>query len=97
MTNSELVQNVAHVDEPDRAQGYADVFSQVAADRRPIILRRDGHDLAAVVPLAYLEEMQDLTARQEAERLSRELDWQRLTAKSSPPQARFDQDEPKPF
>ena len=87
----------SHVDEPQAAQEYADILSQVVADRKPIIVRRAGADLAAVVPLEYLEHLQDLVARQEAERLAAQLDWDQLIEKSPPPQAWFDGDEPKPF
>ena len=58
------------IDEPKASQQYADVLSRVAADRQPVIVRRDGQDLAAVVPLEYLELLQDILARQEAERLA---------------------------
>ncbi len=86
-----------HVDEPQAAQEFAAVLSRVAADRKPIIVRRAGADLAAVVPLEYLEWVQDMLARQEAERLASQLDWDRLVKASPPPQSWFDRDEPKPF
>jgi hypothetical protein len=85
------------VDEPQAVQDYADVLSRVAADRRPVIVRRAGEDLAAVVPLEYLELLQDVLARQEAEHLAAQLDWDRLIKTSPPPQDWFDGDEPKPF
>ncbi|HEY7155123.1 MAG TPA: hypothetical protein VH575_14260 [Gemmataceae bacterium] len=86
-----------HVDEPQAAQDYAEVLSRVAADRKPVIVRRDGADLAAVVPLEYLELLQDMLARQEAQQLIAQLDWERLIKTSPPPQSWFDGDEPKPF
>lgn len=46
---------LARVDEPAAAEGYAAVLSQVAAAHRPVIVRRNGQDLAAVVPLEHLE------------------------------------------
>jgi hypothetical protein len=85
------------VDEPQQAQDYANVLSRVAADRQPLVVRRDGADLAAVVPMEYLELLQDLLAREEAQRLASEIDWDRLVKTSPPPQAWFDGDEPKPF
>ena len=39
-----------HVDEPGLAEGYADVFSRVATNGQPVIVRRAGEDFAAVVP-----------------------------------------------
>ena len=85
------------VDEPQQAQDYANVLSRVAADRQPLVVRRDGADLAAVVPMESLELLQDLLARQEAQRIASEIDWDRLVKTSPPPQAWFDGDEPKPF
>ncbi len=87
----------SHVDEPQGAQDYADVLSRVAADGTPVIVRRGGADLAAVIPLEHLELLQDVLARQEAERLAARLDWDRLVKASPPPQSWFDRDEPKPF
>ncbi|HZV06832.1 MAG TPA: hypothetical protein VE999_17245 [Gemmataceae bacterium] len=86
-----------HVDEPQAAPEYAEVLSRVAAERKPIIVRRSGADLAAVVPLDYLELLQDLLARQEAQQLLAQLDWERLLKSSPPPQSWFDGDEPQPF
>jgi len=60
------------VDEPRVAKEYSDVLTQVASEHRPVIVRRNGADLAAVVPLEHLELLQDLLARQEAERVA----WQ---------------------
>ena len=86
-----------HIDEPGAAQEYADVLSRVAADRRPVVVRRGGTDLAAVVPLEYLEMVEEVLARREAERLAAGLDWDELVKASPPSQAWFDGDEPKPF
>jgi len=86
-----------HIDEPEAAQQYADVLTRVAADRRPVIVRRGGEALAAVVPLEYLELLQDLLARQQAEQLAAQMDWDRLVQAFPPPQAWFEGEEPKPF
>jgi PHD/YefM family antitoxin component YafN of YafNO toxin-antitoxin module len=86
-----------HVDEPQVAAGYADVLSQVAEQGQPVIVRRRGEDLAAVIPLAHLELMRDLLARHEAERLARQMNWDQIAAQSPPPQHWFEGDEPKPF
>jgi hypothetical protein len=88
---------LGRVDEPQQAQEYADVLSRVATERRPVIVRRGGTDLAAVVPLEYLEVLQDVVARREAERLAAQLDWDRLVKTSPAPPDWFDADEPKPF
>ena len=86
-----------HVDETGFAEGYADLFSRVATNGQPVIVRRAGEDLAAVVPLEYLELVQDAVARQKAEQLSATLNWEHLAKSSPPPQKWFDGDEPKPF
>jgi hypothetical protein len=86
-----------HVDEPEQAREYADVLSRVAAERQPVIVRRGGTDLAAVVPLEYLELMRDVLTRQEAQRLATEVDWEPLLKTSRPPQNWFEGEEPRPF
>ena len=87
----------SHVDELGLAAGDAEVFSRVAMNGQPVIVRRAGEDLAAVVPLQYLELDKDAVARQKAEQISATLDWDRLVKNSPPPQEWFDGDEPKPF
>ena len=91
------VLTTGHIDEPAAAQEYADVLSRVAADHQPVIVRRGGADLAAVVPLEYLEMIQEMLARQEAERLAAQVNWDERVQASPPPQAWFDGDEPRPF
>jgi len=86
-----------HVEEPEQGKEYAEVLSRVAAQRQPVIVRRGGTDLAAVIPLEYMEILQDVMARQEAEGIAAQLDWDRLIRNSPPPQSWFDADEPKPF
>jgi PHD/YefM family antitoxin component YafN of YafNO toxin-antitoxin module len=86
-----------HIDEPCAAVEYADVLSRVATDRRPVIVRRGGADLAAVVPLEYLDLLEEMLTRREAEHLAGRMDWDELVKTSAPPQAWFDGDEPKPF
>jgi PHD/YefM family antitoxin component YafN of YafNO toxin-antitoxin module len=87
----------AHVDEPQAAQDYAEVFSRVAADHQPVIVRRGGSDLAAIVPLEYLELLEDVLAREQAERLAAGLGADQLIRTFPPPQSWFDGEEPKPF
>jgi len=91
------LQEPNHVDEPQEVHDYAEVLSRVAADRQPVIVRRSGSDLAAVIPLEYLEILYDAAARQEAERIAAQIDWGKLVKTSPPPQSWFDGDEPKPF
>jgi hypothetical protein len=91
------MQTPSRVDEPQQAQEYADVISKVAIEHHAVIVRRGGADLAAIIPLEYLEFLLDALAMQEAERISGKLDWDRLVKANPPPQAWFDRDEPKPF
>jgi hypothetical protein len=91
------LQEPRHVDEPKEGQEYADVLSRVAAEHHAVIVRRGGADLAAIVPMEYLEFLLEAFAREEAQRISGELDWDRLVKANPPPQAWFDRDEPKPF
>ena len=66
-----------------------------AANHQPLIVRRGGEDLAAVVSLEHLDFMREVLASQEAERLAGELDLAHLV--QSPPAAWLAGDEPKPF
>ena len=91
------LQEPTHVDEPHEVQEYADVITCVAADCQPVVVRRGGADVAVVVPLEYFEFMQDALAREEAQRISGKLDWDRLVKANPPPREWFDRDEPKPF
>ena len=91
------LQEPSRVDEPQQAQGYADVMSRVATEHQAVIVRRDGADLAVIVPLDYFELLQEAAAREEAERLTKTIDWKGLAKTSPPPQAWFDREEPKPF
>jgi PHD/YefM family antitoxin component YafN of YafNO toxin-antitoxin module len=96
-TMSLVLQQHERVDEPAEAKGYADVISRVAADGQPVIVRREGNDLAAIVPLAYLEELLDKLAMEEAQRIAKTINWEKVRKECRPPQEWFDRDEPKPF
>jgi PHD/YefM family antitoxin component YafN of YafNO toxin-antitoxin module len=85
-----------HVDEPRAAKDYADVLSQVAAQRKPLIVRRNGEDLAAVIPLEHLEILREALARQEVEKLAAQINWERVPTTLRPPQQWFD-DTDNPF
>ncbi len=96
MTVGPLLSEPSRVDEPRAAHEYAEVLSQVAAEGRPIILRRNGADLAAVISMEHLELMREVLARQQVEKLAAQVDWDRLVQKHRPPQAWFDDDD-NPF
>ena len=96
MTVPSLLEEPGRVDEPGAAQGYSAVLTQVAAERRPVIVRRNGEDLAAVVPLEHLELLREAVARQEVEKLAAQIDWDRARPAPRPPQAWFDDDD-NPF
>jgi PHD/YefM family antitoxin component YafN of YafNO toxin-antitoxin module len=91
------LQEPSHLEEPRNVQEYADVITRVATDRKVVVVCRDGADVAAIVPLEYLELFHDALVREEAERLTKTIDWKTLAKTSPPPQAWFDRDEPKPF
>ncbi|HEV3255386.1 MAG TPA: hypothetical protein VG013_00770 [Gemmataceae bacterium] len=97
MTVPSLLDEPARVDEPRVVQDYSDVLTQVAAKRRPVIVRRNGEDLAAVIPLEHLELVREILAQQQVERLAAQIDWDRARKSLRPPQEWFDGDEPKPF
>jgi PHD/YefM family antitoxin component YafN of YafNO toxin-antitoxin module len=96
MTVRPLLSEPSRLDEPQAAHEYAEVLSQVAAEGRPIILRRNGADLAAVVSVDHLELMREILARENVEKLAAQLDCGRLVQTHRPPQAWFDDDD-NPF
>lgn len=86
-----------HVDEPLKPQEFSEVLTRVVSRQQPVIVRRGGDDVAAVISLEHLELLREVFAQQEAERLAGQLDWNQLVQACPPPQAWFDGDEPKPF
>jgi prevent-host-death family protein len=97
MSRQDLLVEPNRVDEPAAAREYSDVLSQVASDGRPVIVRRNGEDLAAIVPLEHLELLREVLGRKEVQELAAEIDWGRAVAALRPPAAWFEGDEPKPF
>jgi PHD/YefM family antitoxin component YafN of YafNO toxin-antitoxin module len=97
MTLPSLLEEPGRVDEPQAAREYADVLSQVAAAARPVIVRRNGQDFAAVIPLEQLEVVRESLARLEVETAAARMDWA-LTRKSLlPPQSWFNDEDDNPF
>jgi PHD/YefM family antitoxin component YafN of YafNO toxin-antitoxin module len=97
MTLPVVLDELGRVDEPRAVQEFADVFTQVAADGRPVIVRRKGEDLAAVIPLEYLELIREALAHQEMQKLTAQIDWDLARKNLRPSQEWFEGDEPKPF
>src|SRR5262249_39272272 len=97
MTVPSYLDEPGHVDEPRGAEGYAELLTRVASEGRPVVVRRDGKDLAAVLPLEHLELAREILARQEVEKLAAQIDWDRMRKNLRPPQAWFDDEEDKPF
>jgi PHD/YefM family antitoxin component YafN of YafNO toxin-antitoxin module len=97
MTVPSLLEEPGRVDEPGAAQEYSAVLTQVASEHRPVIVRRNGEDLAAVIPLEHLELVREVLARQEAAIRAAQIDWNQARKALRPPQEWFEGDEPKPF
>jgi PHD/YefM family antitoxin component YafN of YafNO toxin-antitoxin module len=97
MTAQSLLLEPGRVNEPHGAQEYSQVLTQVASEGRPVIVRRNGEDLAAVIPLEHLELVREVLARQEVANLAELIDWEQARKRLRPPQQWFDGDEPKPF
>jgi hypothetical protein len=83
----------ARVNEPQGAEEYSLVLTQVAAQGRAVIVRRNGEDLAAVIPLEHLELLREVLARQEVEKKAARLDFEQLVTTRRPPQAWFGDDD----
>jgi hypothetical protein len=97
VTEPTILEEPDRVDEPTAAAAYADVLTQVAAEHRALIVRRNGEDLAAVIPLEHWELVREVLARQAMEQQTARIDWDRARQRLRPPQEWFDGDEPKPF
>lgn len=96
MTVGSLLEEPGRVDEPQAAQEYAAVLTQVVAAGRPVIVRRNGEDLAAVIPLEHLALVREILAHEEVEKLAASIDWSRSKA-LRPPQSWFDDEDDNPF
>jgi PHD/YefM family antitoxin component YafN of YafNO toxin-antitoxin module len=97
MSTSSLLDEPSRVDEPQAAKEYSQMLTQVASEGKPMIVRRNGEDLAAVIPLDYLELVREVLARQEVQKLAAQIDWKRARQTLRPPQEWLEGDEPKPF
>ena len=97
LTVPSLLEEPGRVDEPQGAQEYAAVLTQVVAAGRPVLVRRNGEDLAAVVPLEHLALVREILAHHNVERLAAEIDWTRAGATLRPPQAWLDDEDDNPF
>src|SRR5688572_15395045 len=97
MTSHPLLAEPGRVDEPQAAHDYSDVLSRVARDGQPVIVRRNGTDLAAVIPLEHLELIREILSRQDVERLAAAIDWDQAARRLPPAPEWFEGDEPKPF
>ena len=97
MTLQTLLTEPSRLEEPCEGQEYAAMVRQVASEGRPVILRRNGEDLAAIIPLEYLELMREVLARPGVEKLAAQVDWDRARKALQPSPEWFEGDEPKPF
>jgi prevent-host-death family protein len=57
-----------HVDEPQKVQEYWSLVNRVAATHQPVIVRRGGADVVAVITVEHLELLRELLALHEADR-----------------------------
>jgi prevent-host-death family protein len=97
MPKSTLLSEPDHVDEPQKVQEYRGLVSRVAATHQPVIVRRGGADVVAVITVEDLELLRELLAQHEAEQLAAQVDWAQVAQVSPPPQRWFEEDDPKPF
>ena len=96
MNVGSLLEEPGLVDEPQAAGEYAAVLTRVAATGRPVIVRRNGEDLAAVISSEHLGLVREILARQGVERWAAAIDWSRSKA-LRPPQSWFDDEGDNPF
>lgn len=94
MNVQSLLTEPGRVDEPCGVQEYSAILSQVVAEGKSVIVRRDGADLAAVVPLADLEAVREILAREQVEKLASQIDWDAVPVRSPPQEWLDDTDNP---
>ncbi len=88
-----LLPEPGHIDEAQMAHEYAAVLTQVASARQPLVVRRNGQDLVAVIPLEHLHLLQELLLWQATEQRAAEIDWAQLVKTNQPPPAWFEDDD----
>jgi antitoxin (DNA-binding transcriptional repressor) of toxin-antitoxin stability system len=96
MSTPVFLEEPSRIDEPRDALAYSEMLSRVASEGRPIIVRRDGADVAAVVPLEQLQLLREALASEDIERIAAQIDWGRAVNVQRPPQTWFDDDD-NPF
>lgn len=96
MTTESLFAEPVRVDEPRAIEDYAGVLSQVATEGKPLIVCRNGTDLAAIVPVECLDLLREVAALHELEHRAAQIDWDRMPEGLHPPQQWFD-DTDNPF
>ena len=96
MTTPVYLEEPSRIDEPRDGRDYSEILSRVALERRPLIVRRDGTDVAAVIPLEHLRLLREVLASEDVERIAAQIDWARAVKEGRPPQAWFDDDD-NPF
>ena len=97
MSTQPLLSEPDRIEEPQKVQEYWDLMSRVASTHHPVIVRRSGADMVAVIAVEHLELLQEMVTQQEAERLAAQVDWAHAAQTSPPPPQWFAEDEPKPF
>ena len=97
MSTRPLFHEPDHLEEPQKVQEYWDLVSRVASTHHPVIVRRGGANVVAVIAVEHLELLQEMVAQHDAERLAAQVDWAHAAQTSPPPQEWFAGDEPKPF
>lgn len=86
MSTHPFLSEPERIEAPQKAQEYWDILSRVASTHQPVIVRRGGADLAAVISVEHLEWLRDLLAQQEAERFAAQVEWARVAQVSPAPQ-----------
>ena len=96
MNSAPPLADLHSMEESAVVQDYSAVFSRVADEHQPFIVRRDGRDLAVVIPLEYLALVRDAFANQEVEKMAAKIEWDKILPGHRPPQHWFD-DTDNPF
>ena len=96
MSKMSLFEEPNRVDEPSGTQEYSAVVTKVASNGRPVIVRRNGEDVVAIVPLPFFDKVREFLSREEVEIAAAQIDWSKASTSARPPQSWFDDDD-NPF
>lgn len=105
MTVQSWLEKQERVDEPENAEEYGKLITKLATERRLVIIRHKGKELAAFIPVDLLEKVREMWVELDqlrekwvdVERQAAQIDMDRVRRVPRPPQSWFDDTTDDPF